>query len=85
MIIAQSRTRMPALFLVVALIVAALAVGFYLGGSRVDSSGGFSGFSDFDLLTHRGTSSGKSCEPHGKYGNTKPPRASHCDGDPGNP
>ena len=84
MSVAQSRTRIPALFLVIALIVAALAVGFYLGESRVDNSSGSSGFSDFDLLTHRGTTSGKSCEPHGRYGNTKPPKAAHCDGDPGN-
>lgn len=83
MIMAQSRNRIPALFLVMALILAALAVGFYLGGARVDSSGGATSFSDFDLLTHRGPGgSGKSCEPHGRYGHPKQPPA-HCDGEPG--
>lgn len=72
-----SRVKMVFLALVVALVAA--SVGFYMGQSQNAAAPERS--ISTDLLTHRDR--GKSCEAHGKYGNLKPPRASHCEGEPG--
>ena len=66
--------------LVIAAVAVALLAGVYLiqpQGSDGDLPRGISG----DLLTHK--DEGKACDAHGRYGNVKPPRASHCDGEPG--
>lgn len=63
-----------------ALILAAVAsVSGYLIGQSINSDPGQSRGLSADLLTHKTDNSGKSCLPHGKYGQVKPPRASHCD------
>ena len=66
--------------LLVGLLVVVLAAGLYLS-QRSSDAGNASRDVQADLLTHRDR--GKACEPHGSYGNARPPRASHCDGDPG--
>lgn len=71
----RAKAHGPALFLILASIALALAVGFYFGStstSPVDSLRQI----QTQLLSHDG-SKGKSCAPQGNYGHVKnlPP---HC-------
>lgn len=73
----RAKAHGPALFLILALVALALAVGFYFGGASTSSDGSDMRQIQTDLLNHNQNNKGKSCEPRGKYGKVKNPPA-HC-------
>ena len=73
----RAQAHGPALFLILALVALALAVGLYFGGvPAFDGSDGLQQIQT-DLLNHKGAGSGKACEPQGRYGHVRNP-PSHC-------
>jgi hypothetical protein len=73
----RARTQIPVFFLILALVAIALAVGLSLGNfSSTDDSDSVRQLNT-ELLNHKGSSSGKACEPRGNYGHVKNPPP-HC-------